>query len=228
MKPWELIDTARIPGSGGEIRLFRRDAEYSIRVAGFELMNSRVHGSEDELAHLAMEKISGRPAARVLVGGLGIGFTVAAALADLPPDGSIDVVELISVVVDWHREYLAPVAGRPLDDPRVTVTIADVAHVIGRAGTSFDAILLDVDNGPEGLTRKPNDRLYSRNGLAATRNALRPGGILAVWSATPDEEFTARLETEGFTVEITRVRPGRRRRGARHTIWIATKAETNG
>jgi len=225
MKPWELLDTARIPGSGGEIRLFRRDTEYSIRIAGFELMNSRVHGSEDDLARLAMEELAGWPAPRVLIGGLGIGFTVAAALLALPQDGTIEVVELVPAVVDWHREYLAPVAGRPLDDPRVSVTTADVAHVIGRATNSFDAIVLDVDNGPEGLIRKSNDRLYSARGLEAVRNRLRPGGILAVWSATPDDEFTERLEAEGFDVEITRVRPGGRRRGARHTIWIATKTE---
>lgn len=221
MKPWELLDTAKVPGSGGEIRLFRRDTEYSIRLTGFELMNSRVHGSEDELARLVMERLSGRPAPRVLIGGLGIGFTVAAALSGLTPDGAIEVVELVPAIVDWHREYLAPVAGRPLDDPRVTITTANVAYVIGRAAGTLDAIILDVDNGPEGLTRKSNNRLYSREGLHTARRALKPGGVLAVWSATPGEEFTERLGSTGFNVEVTRVRPGGRRRGARHTIWIA-------
>jgi spermidine synthase len=172
------------------LRLFRRDTEYSIRLAGFELMNSRVHGSEDELARLALGRLPDRAAPRVLVGGLGIGFTVAAAVAVLPPGGAIEVVELVPVVVDWHREYLADVTGRPLDDARVTVTIADVAHVIGRARGLFDAILLDVDNGPEGLTRRGNDRLYSAAGLAAARHALRNAGILAVWSASADDAFT--------------------------------------
>ena len=223
MIPWELLDTARIPGDGGEIRLFRRGGEFSIRLAGFELMNSRVHGSEEDLAELSMEKISDRPAPRFLIGGLGMGFTVAAVLGTLPEDGRVEVAELIPAVIAWNREVLAPLAGHPLDDPRVSVVTGDVARSLWTGKGTYDAILLDVDNGPEGLTRKANDRLYSASGLAAAFAALHPGGVLAVWSATPDRPFTERLGGAGFITEESRVRPRRARSGARHTIWIAVR-----
>ena len=223
MKPWELLATAAIPGGGGELRLFCRDTEYSVRLSGFELMNSRMHGSEDELARLALSRVADRTAPRVLIGGLGMGFTVAAALRELPPTGVIEVVELVPEVIEWNRDRLADVAGRPLDDARVKVTEDDVVRVIRRTDGSRDAILLDVDNGPEGLTRKSNDRLYSLRGLAAARAALAPGGVLAVWSASGDQAFTDRLREAKFEVDTEQVRPHRRRRGARHTIWVATR-----
>jgi spermidine synthase len=221
VKPWELLDTARIPG-GGEIRLHRRDTEYSIRVPGYELMNSRVHGSEEELARLAMANVDAWPEPRVLVGGLGMGFTVAAALARLPDDGRIEVAELVPAVIEWNREYFGHVAGHPLDDPRVTVVADDVAQVIRDRRGALDAILLDVDNGPEGLSRKANDQLYTTTGLATAAAALKGGGVLAVWSASPDKEFATRLRNTGFTVEETKVRPRRPRRGVRHTVWVAS------
>jgi spermidine synthase len=222
VKPWVLLDTARIPGDGGEIRLHRRDTEFSIRLAGYELMNSRVHGSEEDLARLALRRMGDWPKPRVLIGGLGMGFTAAAALALLPEDGRIEVAELVPAVVQWNEKHLGHVAGHPLDDPRVSVVANDVARVIRDARGAYDAILLDVDNGPEGLSRKVNDRLYTTTGLANAAAALRGGGVLAVWSASPDKEFAERMRNTGFTVEETKVRPHRPRRGVRHTIWVAS------
>ncbi len=225
MIPWELLETARIPGDKGEIRLFRRDTEYSIRLADFELMNSRVYGSAKDLARLALEKIAGRPSPRILIGGLGMGFTVAAALGPTPADGRIEVAELVPAVIKWNRTLLAHVAGHPLDDPRVTVIEDDVARIIRKGRNAYDAILLDVDNGPEGITIKGNDWLYSPKGLAATGVALRPGGILAVWSASSDPRFTERLCQAGFKTEEARVRARRERGGIRHTVWLAWRRQ---
>ena len=223
MIPWELLDRAEVPGSREELRLYRRGAEFSIRVAGCELMNSRLHGSEDALAELACGRVAGRPAPRVLIGGLGRGFTTAVALQRLGADGSIVVAELVPAVVSWNRGPLAELAGRPLEDARVTVCEADVAQVMETARQAYDAILLDVDNGPEGLTRKANDRLYGRAGLAAAFAALRPEGVLAVWSATANEAFTRRLSQAGFIVEEVVVRARGARGGGHHTIWLASR-----
>ena len=192
-------------------------------MAGYEIMNSRVHDSEEALARLAYEEIADRSAPRILVGGLGMGFTLAAALSTLPPDGRIEVVELVPAVVDWNRDFLSHLAGRPLDDPRVRVIPGDVAKIIRKGTTAYDAILLDVDNGPEGLTQKANDRIYSQGGLAACRAALETGGVLAIWSASPDPTLVERLNEAGFQARAKRVRPRYERAGARHVVWIAVR-----
>ncbi|HWG85774.1 MAG TPA: hypothetical protein VNT60_09860, partial [Deinococcales bacterium] len=191
--PWVELARAPVPGGAGELSLHRRGGEYSIRLAsGGELMNSRLHGSEEALASLACARLSSRAAPRVLVGGLGMGFTLAAALAALPPNASVTVAELVPAVIEWNRGELGACAGHPLRDPRVQAVAADVRELIGAARRSYDAILLDVDNGPGGLTSAANDDLYSPVGLAAARRALSAGGVLAVWSAHPDAAFQDR------------------------------------
>jgi len=224
MNPWNLIDTAEIPNNGGTLRLYQRGTEHSIAiVGGGELMNSRVFGSEEALAELGCAAIAEREKARVLVGGLGMGYTLAAALRHLGADAEVVVAELVPAVVRWNRDYLGVYAGHPLNDPRVTVREGDIARIISREKTTFDAILLDVDNGPEGLTHRENDWLYGRAGLEAAYDTLRPGGVLAVWSAGPDRSFTERLRTVGYDVEVHTVRASAGRKGARHTIWLASK-----
>ncbi|MDR5891663.1 hypothetical protein QC820_02455 [Halomonas mongoliensis] len=224
MAKFELIGTASIPGKGSELRLLQRNDEFSIRIAGApgELMNTRLHGSEDALAELACERIADRPGARVLVGGLGMGFTLAAALAVLGEDAEVVVAELVPGVVEWNRGPLGAAAGHPLDDPRTRVSLGDVGELLRRESGGFDAIMLDVDNGPEGLTRRENDWLYSPNGLAAAQAALRPDGVLAVWSAGQDPAFTERLRRIGFLVETVTVRAHRPGKGAKHCIWLAS------
>lgn len=224
MTPWVLLDTASIPGRGpGELRLYRRGEEFSIKAGTSELMNSRVHGSEDALAGLACARLRGRVRPRVLVGGLGMGYTLAAALAQLGEAAEVMVAELVPAVVAWNRGPLAELAGRPLGDPRVQVREQDVGLVMRTERDGFDAILLDVDNGPEGLTRQANDWLYGLGGLGAAYAALRPGGVLAVWSAGTDPAFAQRLRKLGFAVEETRVRAHAGRRGAWHVIWLAAR-----
>jgi spermidine synthase len=225
MIPWKLLDSARVPGGGPELRLYQRGEELSIRIVGRgELMNSRVHGSEDALAELTCARLAGRAHSRVLIGGLGMGFTLAAALRQLGPDAEVVVAELVPAVVEWNRGPLAGAAGHPLEDRRVTVRVADVAQILSKEAQAYDAILLDVDNGPEGLTRRDNDWLYSLNGLGAAFAALRPGGVLAVWSAGPDRDFSERLRRIGFEAEEVRVRARANRKGARHIIWLAARA----
>lgn len=221
MIPWELLGKARVPGNGGELRLYKRGNEFSIRVDGHELMNSSRHGSEDALAELACERFAGRAGACVLIGGLGMGFTVAAALKRLGRDCRIVVAEIVPEVIEWNRGPLSALANNPVCDRRVTLLAADVAGLIWAGRLTYDAILLDVDNGPEGLTRKDNDRLYSANGLGKALRALRPGGVLAVWSATANEGFAQRLKMAGFMVEEKSVRARGSSGGARHTVWIA-------
>ena len=222
MIPWTLLDTAAVPG-GGELRLWRRGAEFSIRFGRDELMNSRVHGSEEALAEIACARVANRAKARILIGGLGMGFTLRAALDALRPDAEVVVAELVAAVVAWNRGLLAALAGHALADPRVVLSEGDVADLIGAEPAAYDAILLDVDNGPDGLTRAANDRLYDREELGRARRALRPGGILAVWSAGEDAKFTPRLRKAGFDVEVERVRARGAQGGARHVIWIATR-----
>ena len=226
MIPWSLLDTAPIPGGSGTLRLMRRGHEFSIKLGQNELMNSRLSGSEESLATLACEKIRGRKEQRVLIGGLGMGFTLRAALAALKPDARITVAELVPAVLAWARGPMSEIFGTSLTDPRVSLREADVGHLIGSNGASFDAILLDVDNGPEGLTRESNDALYDLKGLNAIRAALRPGGVLAVWSSGPSPKFTARLRKAGFEVEEMKVRAKGSNGGARHVIWIATRAKS--
>jgi len=223
MNPWILLDEVNVPGDGGIMKLYQRAFEFSISVKNDELMNSRMHGSEDALAELACQRVAQREKPRVLIGGLGMGFTLAAALANLGPNARVVVAELVSAVVQWNRTHLAELAGRPLDDPRVTVRELDVRLVIKEAKETYDAILLDVDNGPDGLTHEGNDRLYTHGGLAAAKAALKPGGILAVWSAEPDKSFSKRLRGSGFRMEEISVRARGKRGGRRHTIWLAEK-----
>lgn len=215
----ELVDTAPMPG-GGELRLIRRGDDYSIMLGANELMSSRLSGSEEELARIACERTAGRARPRVLIGGLGMGFTLKAALEALPADAVVTVAELVPAVVRWAQEPLAHLFGNSLADPRVTVVTADVAELI--ASGDWDAILLDVDNGPDGLSAAGNDRLYDRSGLAAAWRALRVGGVLGVWSAQPDAGFTRRLGQAGFEVEEAAAR-ARGGRGARHWLWFATR-----
>lgn len=222
MTPWIVLDTTAVP-DGGELRLKRRGDELSIMLGGVELMNSRVHGSEDALATLAAERIAGRQGPRVMIGGLGMGFTLRAALAALPADAAVVVVELVPAVLRWARGPMAELFAGALDDPRVTLREGDVLAEIAVARGAFDAILLDVDNGPDGLSRPGNDALYGAAGLGSARAALRAGGVLAVWSAHPSPAFARRLRAGGFAVEEAGVRAKGRRGGARHTIWLATK-----
>lgn len=223
MKPWVLLDTVAAATGAEQLRLLQRDTEFSIKVGNYELMNSRAHGSEEALAELACAHIASRPHVRLLIGGLGMGFTLAAALRALPADSEIVVAELIAAVVRWNRGALAHLAGNPLNDARVHVREVDVAHILREAPRTYDAILLDVDNGPDGLTRKDNDWLYGLAGLSAAHDALRAGGVLAVWSAADDAAFTKRLVKTGFDVEEKRVRARGARGGSRHIIWIATR-----
>ncbi|MBI4921243.1 MAG: hypothetical protein HY834_05800 [Devosia nanyangense] len=220
MIPWEELDTAAVP-DGGQLRLMRRGAEFSIMAGAVELMNSRVRGSEEALATLSLERLRDRANPNILIGGLGMGFTLRAALA-MRPDLRITVAELVPAVVAWARGPLAPVFAGSLDDPRVAVVVGDVGPMIRSARKDWDAILLDVDNGPGGLSRAANDSLYAANGLRAAHTALRPGGVLAVWSSHPDSGFTRRLQQAGFAVEELPVR-AHGRRGARHLIWMATR-----
>jgi spermidine synthase len=224
MIPWELLESVTVPESQGELRLFRRGGEFSIRLDRNELMNSRMHGSEDALAELACARIAGRPGPRVLIGGLGMGYTTAAALQRLGADGRVVVAELVPAVVKWNRGPLGDLAGRPLQDDRVTVREVDVAEILKAEHQAFDAILLDVDNGPEGLTRKGNNWLYSRSGLDAAFATLRPSGVFAVWSAGPDRAFAQRLREAGFQVDEVQARSRGAGRGTRHTIWLAGRS----
>jgi len=222
MIPWERLDTAEVPG-GGQLKLSRRGTEYSIMVGTIELMNSRLSGSEEALATLTQERIADRDEAHVLICGLGMGFTLRAALAVAGPKVRLTVSELVPAIVTWARGPMADLFDGCLDDPRVSISQGDIGELIAAKKEAFDAILLDVDNGPEGLTRRENDRLYDTKGLARTYAALRPGGVLAVWSSGPDSSFTTRLQRTGFAVEEVKVRARQKKRGARHVIWLATR-----
>ena len=224
MIPWEQLDTASVPGDGVDLRLMRRGSEYSIMAGPIELMNSRLSGSEEAMATLAFARIGQRPGARILIGGLGMGFTLRAALAAFGQDAQIVVAELVPAVIAWARGPLGSLHGDSLDDPRVQIHQGDVGELIRAGQATYDAILLDVDNGPGGLSRKGNDSLYDHGGLAAARRALRPGGVLEVWSSTRDEAFTRRLGKSGYAVEEVGVR-AHKGRGARHVIWVATAPE---
>jgi spermidine synthase len=225
--PWTLIDSGAVPGSEVPLKLMRRGEEYAIRLGANELMNTRLSGSEEALATEALRAgtpaVAGRRSPRVLIGGLGLGFTLRAALGVLPATAQVTVAELVPQVIAWARGPLAHVFAGSVEDPRVTLRAADVAEVIAAARGGFDAILLDVDNGPDGLTADANDRLYSAGGLATARVALAAGGVLAVWSAHPDPAFARRFGKAGFAVAEITVRAHRGHGGARHTIWIGTR-----
>lgn len=222
MIPWEQLDTARTPDGKQELRLKRRGSEFSIMLGSNELMNSRLSGSEEALARLSLEKLGKRDRIHVLIGGLGMGFTLRAALAEIGNGAKVTVAELVPAVTDWARGPMAGIFNGCLDDPRVTVKQGDVARLIDTVRQEFDAVLLDVDNGPEGLTQDSNDTLYSFAGLKAARDALKPAGVLAVWSSAPDRGFTRRLQQSGFAAEAVTVR-AHGKRGAKHTIWLAAK-----
>ena len=251
MIPREHLGTARVPG-GAELRLFRRGGDFMIVLERNELMNSRMRGSEEALAAMTIARLREPGAARLLVGGYGMGFTLRAALAALGPKARVTVAELVPEILEWARGPMAALTAGCLDDPRVRVVEADVAAAIGEVAASgdtyvpvpgtrsgdtyvpvpgtrtymspaWDAILLDVDNGPDGLVRAANDRLYSAAGLAAAKAALRPGGVLAIWSAAPDAAFARRLAQAGFAVEEVAVRARENGKGPRHVIWFARK-----
>ena len=223
MIPWIRLDAVQLD-DGVELRLMRRGDEFSIMLGSNELMNSRLSGSEEALANLAAEKLQGSSRPRMLIGGLGMGFTLRAALETLSDDARITVAELVPQVIDWARGPMAPVFDGCLDDPRVAVHQGDVGALIGGGDGVWDAILLDVDNGPDGLTRQGNDALYSAAGLASAHRALSPGGVFSVWSSAPDAAFTRRLKQAGFAVTEVPTRASTKKRGARHMIWVAVKA----
>jgi spermidine synthase len=222
MKPWETIARATTP-DGGAMRLSCRDGEYVIWVDGRSLMSSRTHGSEESLAAAGCGHLRDAAAPRVLVGGLGMGFTLRAALDVLPERARVVVAELMPDVVAWNREPLGTLTGHPLRDPRVRVVVEDVGFTLRAHPGRFDAVLLDVDNGPAAFTSHLNDSLYGATGVAAAHAALAPGGVLAVWSAWDDERFAGRLRRQGFTVRSDRVRARREKRGAHHTIFVAVR-----
>ena len=224
MIPWLQIDTATVPGADVELRLMQRGAEFSMMLGPSELMNSRLSGSEEALATLACKRIEAVKRPQLLIGGLGMGFTLRAALAVLGAEARIVVAELVPAVIAWARGPMAGLFGDSLDDPRASIRSADVVEVIQSQPSAFDAILLDVDNGPEALIRKANDALYHPKGLKAIHRALRRGGVLAVWSSGPNGSFSRRLRDAGFDVNEVGVRATTKRSGAHHVIWFATKS----
>lgn len=221
MIPWIELDRTELP-DGGVLRLMRRGREFSIKLGVAELMTSRQFGSEEALATLTAAKLAKRARPRVLIGGLGMGFTLRAALSAFGAESEIVVAELVPAVVRWARGPMAEMFAGCLEDARVELAMTDVAALI-RAGGAYDAILLDVDNGPEGMTQAANDGLYSPRGLAAARAALRPHGVLAVWSQGPDRAFALRFQKAGFAVEDKRVRAGGSHGGTRHVIWLGMR-----
>jgi len=223
MIPRILIGTAVIPDTNTKLQLYQSGELFSIKIPGRgDLMNSRVHGSEKALADLACEKLGNTAKPRLLIGGLGMGFTLAAALKAVGPDAEVVVSELVPEVVEWNRTLMGEPAGHPLTDKRSHVIVGDVADIIRQEPAGFDAIMMDVDNGPEGLVRRENDWLYSPAGLRATRTALRPRGVLTVWSSSPDRAFSKRLQQAGFDISEHVARPHRAGKGPKHHIWIGT------
>ena len=220
----ELLGTAQVPG-GEELRLFAHGRDFMIVLGHNELMSTRMRGSEEALATMTLERLQGVRAPRLLIGGYGMGFTLRAALAGIGPQGHVTVAELVPEIIAWARGPMAEVAAGCLDDPRVTLRMDDVADAMLLAPEPFDAILLDVDNGPDGLVRAENNRIYSKSGLHNARRALAPGGVLAIWSAAPDPKFTRRLQDVGFEVEEVEVRAridkNGKGKGPRHVIWFA-------
>jgi spermidine synthase len=222
MKAWELLGEASAP-DGTDIRLTRRDDEYVILANGKPLMSSRLHGSEQALATLGCRQAQALTQPRVLVGGLGMGFTLRAVLDLLPAHAIVTVAELIPAVIEWNRASLAALAAHPLRDPRVRIQTADVGFTLRANPGGFDAVLLDVDNGPAPFTDAGNAGLYNNSGVAAACAALRPGGTLAVWSAWEDRKFEQRLRYHGMDVKVERVRARLKKGGPRHTIFLAHK-----
>lgn len=226
MKPPILLGTAIIPNKGGELRLTQRDTDFSIHLKGVrgELMNSRVHSSELALADLGCKHIHQLANSKVLIGGLGMGFTLAAALKATTSSSVVQVAELVPEVIEWNQGPLGDCAGRPLDDARVEVYTGDVADLFKSGQATYNAVLLDVDNGPEGFTQAANNNLYSLQSLLAIRQSLRPGGVLAIWSAWHDPKFNLQLKKAGFTPEVHTVM-AHKGKGSRHTIYLASTAQ---
>jgi spermidine synthase len=222
MKPLEIIDESTTP-DGSTIKLVRRDREYIILVNGESLMSSRMHGSEEALATFACHAARSMESPEVLVGGLGMGYTLRATLDLLPGDAAVRVAELLPVVVEWNRGPLGPLAQHPLKDRRVHVDINDVAATLRENPGRFDAVLLDVDNGPTPFTSSGNGQLYNDRGLANAREALKSRGMLAVWSAWDDRKFEKRLQHAGFSVQVERVRARLKKGGPRHTLFLGQK-----
>ena len=224
MDPWITIESTTVPGSDTELTLSQRNDDFAIRISGVpgDLMNSRMHHSEEALAELACTRLSTIENARILVGGLGMGFTLAAVLKTVPASAEVIVAELVPAVVEWNRGLLGQCAGRPLEDSRIRVQLGDVAELLKHQPEKYDAILLDIDNGPEAMTASDNEWLYSTKGLKIIYEKLRPEGIVAIWSARGDQLFTHRLKKTGFNVQLhtVRARPGK---GSRHTIFVAQK-----
>jgi spermidine synthase len=222
MTPRELIDVAQVPG-GEPLRLFRRGDDFMIVLERNELMSSRMSGSEEALAEMTLARLRWPETAELLIGGYGMGFTLRKALALMGPEGRATVAELVPGIIDWARGPMAEMTAGCLDDPRTEIVIDDVAALIRQGRGAYDAILLDVDNGPDGLTRLDNDRLYTMRGLEQARMALRAGGVLAVWSAAPDDRFKRRMGDAGFSVEEVAVRARQNGKGPRHVIWFGRK-----
>jgi len=222
MIPWEFLDSSNVVGEAEKMSLHRRGHEYSIKTGYAELMNSRMHGSEDALAELGCKHLKNKSKIRVLIGGMGMGFTLAETLKHVGDDAEVIVAELVPAVINWNQTYLSHLAGHPLKDKRVKVHQGDVGNLIRAEKGGFDAILLDVDNGPEGLTRKENDALYSLAGLKAGLAGLSDGGVYGVWSTFPDARFTKRMQQAGFKVEEVRAR-AHGKRGSKHMIWLGER-----
>ena len=223
MLPWKLLDSVTIPNSKEELKLYCRDDEYSIRVGYTELMNSRVFGSEESLATLSLEAMVKTKDPRIIVGGLGMGYTLRAVLDNIGESDTVTVAELIEAVVNWNRNELAHLASNPLKDKRTRIAVADIMDVIRRKSNFYNAIILDVDNGPEGLTRDDNNSIYSRRGLRKFHRALKVGGVLTVWSSGTSDLFSERLRHTDFDVKIQKVSKRNNGKGGKHYIWIATK-----
>lgn len=224
MKPTRILDCVATP-DGRELVLYQRSDTFTIQIDNHDLMLSRTHGSEEDLSRLALDALGDHPAPRVLVGGLGMGFTLRAALDGVAdrPGAQVVVAEVFSAVVTWNRGVLGPLAGRPLDDPRTRVEEGDVGRLLSAEGERFDVILLDVDNGPSALTLESNRRLYTDSGLGRLHRALAPGGVLAVWSATDDPQFVRQLKQNGFSAESHRVRARASGKGGRHVVFVARR-----
>jgi spermidine synthase len=222
MNPWEVLARAKVPGSGEELTLHRRGHEYHIKVDNSLLMSNLTHDSEARLAEVGLSRLVNAKKSSVLVGGLGMGFTLAAALRRLGPESSVHVAELVPAVVEWNQGLISHLAGHPLRDPRVKVLETDVGLVLRNARGAYDAILQDVDNGPRGLTVKANAWLYSEAGLRAAALALRPHGVLAFWADKPDRSFLKLMRRTGFEVKEVPVRGRDRHRGAHHVVWLAS------
>lgn len=222
MQPRELIGSAKVPG-GQDLTLYRRGQDFMIVLDRNELMSSRMSGSEEALANMTFKRLHGRKSLHWLIGGYGMGFTLRAALAALDETAQLTVAELVPEIIEWARGPMVDLAAGCLDDPRVHLIGDDVANVIAAATARYDAILLDVDNGPDGLVRQANDRLYSAPGLSAAIAALKPGGVLAIWSAAPDAVFSRRLSQTGLSIDEVRVRARSNGKGPQHVIWFAQK-----